>query len=103
MLLVVGAFVTIPPYFYWMHHYLEPQFNENGEVQPEKRLMPCLVGGFCIPICLFWFGWSSRADVHWIVPIIGSSFFSIGAVLLFNGVLNYLGDAYPGEREKILG
>lgn len=31
----------------------------------------------------------------WIVPIIGSSFFSIGAFLLFNSVLNYLGDAYP--------
>jgi hypothetical protein len=31
------------------------------------------------------------ASVHWIVPIIGSSFFSIGTVLLFNSVLNYLG------------
>ena len=32
---------------------------------------------------------------QWIVPIIGSGFFTIGAFLLFNSVLNYLGDAYP--------
>ena len=29
------------------------------------------------------------------MPIIGSAFFSVGAFLLFNSVLNYLGDAYP--------
>lgn len=87
-----------------------PQFNENGELQPEKRLPPAFVGGPCIVICLFWFGyvasfscrmgsepnaddrWSS-GHTHWIVPIIGSAFFSIGAFLLFNSVLNYLGDA----------
>ena len=30
-----------------------------------------------------------------IVPIIGSGFFTVGAFLLFQAVLNYLGDAYP--------
>ncbi|MCJ1243738.1 hypothetical protein MMC30_000935 [Trapelia coarctata] len=53
------------------------------------------VGAFFIPICLFMFGWTARASIHWIVPIIGSAFFSVGTLLLFNSVLNYLGDAYP--------
>lgn len=48
---------------------------------------PAFVGAFCIPICLFWFGWTSRPAVHWVVPIIGSSFFTIGALLMFNAVL----------------
>jgi len=91
----IGAFVVMPPYFLWLYYVQEPQFNEDGELKPEKRLPPAFVGAFCIPICLFMFGWSSRASVHWIVPIIGSSFFTIGAFLLFNSVLNYLGDAYP--------
>lgn len=52
--ILVGAFVVIPPYFFYMWKYLEPQFDENGEIQPEKRLYPCCVGAFCIPICLFW-------------------------------------------------
>lgn len=93
--ILVGGFVVLPPFFWYLHKYQEPKFDENGNIAPEERLPPAFVGAFCIPICLFWFGWSSRESVHWIVPIIGSSFFTIGAFLLFNSVLNYLGDAYP--------
>lgn len=100
--ILIGAFVIIPPYFLYLYKWLEPQFDENGELQPEKRLYPCCVGAFCIPICLFWFGWTSRASIHWIVPIIGSSFFSIGTFLLFNSILNYLPDAYPEYAASVL-
>ena len=54
-----------------------------------------------IPICLFWFGWSARPSIHWIMPIIGSGFFAIGTLLLFNSVLNYLGDAYPDYSASV--
>lgn len=100
--ILVGALVIIPPFFYYLYKYLEPQFDENGELQPEKRLIPCFVGAFCIPISLFWFGWSARPNVHWIVPIIGSGWFSIGTFLLFNSVLNYLPDAYPEHAASVL-
>ena len=93
--ILLGAFVALPPFFWYVHRYMEPLFNEEGNIKPEYRLRPALVGCFFIPICLFWFGWSSRASVHWIMPIIGSSFFSIGAFCLFMAVLTYLGDAYP--------
>lgn len=93
--IMVGALVTIPPFFAYLHFVQEKQFNENGELKPEKRLPPAMVGGFFIPICLFWFGWSARPSIHWVVPIIGSSFFSVAALLLFNSVLSYLSDAYP--------
>jgi DHA1 family multidrug resistance protein-like MFS transporter len=36
------------------------------------------------------------------VPIIGSAWFSIGAFLLFNSVLNYLPDAYPEYAASVL-
>jgi MFS transporter, DHA1 family, multidrug resistance protein len=93
--ILMGAFVTIPPFFWYLYKYQEPMFNEAGEIKPEYRLPPAFVGAFFIPVCLFWFGWSSRASVHWIMPVIGSGFFSIGAFLLFISVLAYLGDAYP--------
>lgn len=54
--ILVGAFVVLGPFFYYLHHYLEPQFDENGDLKPEKRLPPACVGAFAIPICLFWFG-----------------------------------------------
>jgi len=98
----VGVLVVFPFFVIWNRKYTEPHFNENGEIKPERRLPPAFVGALAIPICLFWFGWTSRADIHWIVPIIGTAWFSIGAFLLFNCVMNYLSDSYPDSVASIL-
>lgn len=100
--ILIGTFAVLPPFVWYQHKYIEPKFNENGELTPEWRLTPAFVGALAIPICLFWFGWTSRADIHWIVPIIGTSWFSVGAFLLFNAVLNYLSDAYPEYAASVL-
>ncbi len=97
-----GTLIVISLFFLYRNHVQEPQFNENGDIKNEIRLQPAFVGAFCIPICLFWFGWSSQPDIHWIMPIIGSAFFSIGALVLFNSVLKYLGDAYPDYPASML-
>ncbi|KIW18649.1 hypothetical protein PV08_02938 [Exophiala spinifera] len=100
--ILVGVFIVLGPFIWYQRKYIEPKFNDKGELQPEWRLPPAFVGGFAIPICLFWFGWSARPDIHWIMPIIGSGFFSVGAFLLFNSVLNYLADAYPAYAASVL-
>lgn len=99
--ILVGAFVVIGPFFAYLYYVLEPKFDEEGNIQPEKRLPPAIVGGPFIVICLFMFGWSA-GRTHFIVPIIGSGFFTVGAVLLFNSVLNYLPDAYPQHAASVL-
>jgi multidrug resistance protein len=81
--LFVGAFLVMPPFFAYLYYVQEPKYNENGELKPEERMPVAIVGALLVPICLFWFGWTSRPSVHWIVPIIGSSLFSIAALLLF--------------------
>ncbi|KAL8921019.1 MAG: hypothetical protein Q9208_005910 [Pyrenodesmia sp. 3 TL-2023] len=93
--MLIGSFIIMVPFFYYNHRFVEPQFNENDQLRPEIRLQPAMVGAFFIPVCLFWFGWSARPSVHWIMPIIGSTFFSMGSFLLFMAVFSYLGDAYP--------
>ncbi|KAI9727532.1 MAG: hypothetical protein M1828_006474 [Chrysothrix sp. TS-e1954] len=98
--ILIGAILTIPPFFAYLYYIQEPQFDEKGLIVPEKRLPAACVGGFAIPICLFWFGWST-GNTHWIMPIIGSAFFSVGALLLFNSVLTYLGDAYPDYAASV--
>ncbi len=30
--ILVGIFVRIPPFFWYLHKYLKPEFNENGEL-----------------------------------------------------------------------
>ena len=100
--ILVGTFIAVAVLFAWNYYYLENQFDENGNIEPEKRLIPAMVGCFFVPICLFWFGWTSRSDVHWIVPIIGSSFFGIASFTLFQAVLPYLSDAYPDSVASVL-
>ncbi|KIV98833.1 uncharacterized protein PV09_09404 [Verruconis gallopava] len=100
--ILLGAIIVIVPFFWYLKKYVEPRVGLDGSIKPEDRLPAACVGAFAIPICLFWFGWASRPDVHWIVPIIGSSWFSIGTFLLFNSVLNYLPDAYPEYAASVL-
>jgi multidrug resistance protein len=55
----------------------------NGVVAPEHRLYAGMIGSFGIPIGIFWFAWTSRRSVHWIVPIIGSVPFAWGNLSIF--------------------
>jgi hypothetical protein len=41
-----------------------------------------MVGAFCFPICLFWFGWTANRT-HWISPVIASGFFGLGTTWMF--------------------
>lgn len=100
--ILVFVILTIIPYYWWLYKCLEPRFDDNGNISPETRMPPACVGGFFIPICLFWFGWSARPSVHWIMPVIGSGWFAVGTFLLFNSVLNYLPDAYPDYAASVL-
>ncbi|THY16582.1 MFS general substrate transporter [Aureobasidium pullulans] len=100
--IMVGAIVIMIPYCVWLYMVQEKQFDEQGNIAPENRLPPAIVGSFFIPICMFVFGWSSRESVHWIVSMIGASFFPMGAVLLFNAILNYQADAYPEYVGSVL-
>ncbi|KAF3406891.1 Caffeine resistance protein 5 [Talaromyces pinophilus] len=72
--ILIGCLLTVPPFWWYLRRVTEPRFI-NGRLKPEHRLPP--------------------AFAFWIVPIIGTIFFTPGAFLLFNSVLNYLGGAYP--------
>jgi len=99
----VGAILTYFGYVIYLKKALEPLFDKkHGMIDPEDRLPAGMVGAIFIPICLFSFGWTSTPSIHWIVPIIMSSFFSVGAFLLFSSVLNFLGDAYPQYAASVL-
>ena len=68
--------------------------KNNGVGKPEYRVPLMLVAGVLVPVGLFWYGWTARSSVHWIVPIIGSSFFGLGVMLSFLGIQLYLVDTF---------
>ncbi|KAJ5739469.1 major facilitator superfamily domain-containing protein [Penicillium manginii] len=92
--MIVGALST-PLFARIKDHLLEPQEKQTGDIAPEYSLLPAIPAGVLIPVGLFWFGWSLSSNIHWIVPIIGASFFGCGILLAYKGIFTFLVDAYP--------
>ncbi|EFX00410.1 major facilitator superfamily transporter multidrug resistance [Grosmannia clavigera kw1407] len=74
--------------------YAKISLAHKGAAPPEARLFSGAIGAVLIPVGLFWFAWTNRPPVHWVVPIIGSGFFAAGLVLVFLSLMNYLVDTY---------
>ena len=68
--------------------------RNNGEMKPEYRLPLMIPGAFLIPIGLFIYGWTAENKVHWIAPIIGTSFVGFGLLATFMPIQTYLVDAF---------
>ncbi|PGH00723.1 hypothetical protein AJ80_09135 [Polytolypa hystricis UAMH7299] len=68
--------------------------RKSGVMKPEYRLPPMFVGAFCIPIGLFWYGWSAEKEAHYMVPIVGSMWISFGIFTAFITIATYLVDTY---------
>ncbi|KAI7070919.1 multidrug resistance protein-like protein [Hortaea werneckii] len=83
--LIVGGLLTIPPYFYYNYYFVEPRFDDEGNIKPEIRLETAL-GAILLSIGSSPFG---------------TAFFTIGAFCSFAAVLNYLGDSYPADFASI--
>lgn len=66
----------------------------SGELKPEYRLLPMVWTAFTFPIGLVLYGWSAKYALHWIVPVIGTSFFGIGLLVTIVCTLTYIVDAF---------
>jgi hypothetical protein len=84
----IPTLVILDKLIYQKEHQRRSRERESGVVAPERRLWAAMLGAFGLPVGLFWyeslwllswknvtdhsdwFSWSSRSDVHWIVPIL---------------------------------
>ncbi|KAK9334135.1 major facilitator superfamily domain-containing protein [Lipomyces starkeyi] len=66
----------------------------NGKIYPEGRLPFSIVGAFCLPVAIFWFGWATLPQVHWICSVLAGIPFGFGMVTLFLCMFSYLVDSY---------
>ncbi|KAJ5189944.1 Major facilitator superfamily domain general substrate transporter [Penicillium cf. griseofulvum] len=70
--------------------------HPEGQVPPEYRLYPALIGSVGLPIGLFWFAWTSRADISWASPVVAIIVFAWGNLCVFVSTTQYLSDTYHG-------
>ncbi|EQB56530.1 hypothetical protein CGLO_03454 [Colletotrichum gloeosporioides Cg-14] len=85
---ILGAVITI---------FQDPVFRKLMPRQmatPEGRLYSACIESLFLPIGLFWFGWSTSKDTHWIVPALAVASVTIGIFTIYLAVFNYLADIY---------
>lgn len=83
-------------------YYLTQVARNDGKGVPEARMHLARFGTFLLPISLFWFAWTSFSSVHWVVPIIASTFFGAGIYIIILAVLNYVVDSYQSYAASAL-
>ncbi|CAL1710913.1 unnamed protein product [Somion occarium] len=68
--------------------------RNGGKGSPEMRIPALVLGSLFPPIGLFWYGWSAQAQIHWIMPIIGTGVFGFGMMATFLPAQLYLVDSF---------
>ncbi|RMD42315.1 hypothetical protein DV735_g2811, partial [Chaetothyriales sp. CBS 134920] len=58
----------------------------SSPLQPEERLINAKIGSFLLPVSLFWFGWTARPNIHWIVPTLATIPFAAGNLLMYRAL-----------------
>ncbi|PYH94910.1 MFS multidrug transporter [Aspergillus ellipticus CBS 707.79] len=87
---VVGCAIII----YFTKTRFERILKETGQIVPEERLIPMMIGGVLLPAGMFWFGWTSNPHILWVPQVISGGFIGAGILLIFMQGLIYIIDCY---------
>ncbi|MCJ1404639.1 hypothetical protein MMC11_007865 [Xylographa trunciseda] len=71
--------------------------KKGTRATPEHRLPPMILGSFVFPVGLFIYGWTLRAGIPWIIPLIGSAVMGFGLLVTVIPAESYLVDAYTSQ------
>ncbi|KAI1137564.1 MFS general substrate transporter [Hypoxylon sp. FL0543] len=74
--------------------YSRLKARNNGVGRPEFRVPTMIIGTTLVPVGLLWWGWSGQAQIHWIMPNIGSLIFAMGIYVCSGCVSVYTIDTY---------
>ncbi|KAJ7168339.1 major facilitator superfamily domain-containing protein [Mycena crocata] len=103
---MVTGVLTYIGYCIYQKYHITPRYIRaamaNRVVHPEIRLEIGLIASLFIPASVLIFGLTSRASIHWIVPIIGASLYLPGLFLNFQSILIYITSAYPAYAASAL-
>ncbi|KAM5347291.1 hypothetical protein ACJ41O_010296 [Fusarium nematophilum] len=83
---------------------IKKKLAENGKTVPEDRLPIWLTlpNGILIVVSLFWYGWATESNTHWIVPMIGVALFCFGLMGIMMCLQIYLIDAYISYAASVV-
>ena len=89
-----AIFIAIDRLYYRKQTLLLRARGIMTPLPPEARLPGAMIGSTFLPVSLFWFAWSAKPEIHWIVPLISTVFFGAGNMLVFTSTVTYIIDTY---------
>jgi DHA1 family multidrug resistance protein-like MFS transporter len=90
-------------YCLYQKYHIGPRYAKaGGNVAPEIRLEIGLIASLFIPTSVLMFGFTSKASISWIVPVIGAALYLPGIFLNFQSILMYITMAYPNHSASVL-
>ena len=83
--MLVGAVATTVIFYFWdgYLHKSKKQKKAWADVEEYRRLPLACFGGPLYVISLLWLGWTSKASIHWIVPMLAGIPSGLGFMLIF--------------------
>ncbi|KZL75808.1 fluconazole resistance protein 1 [Colletotrichum incanum] len=69
----------------------------GSQMRPEIRLLLSVWTAPIVSVGFFWYGWSAQGDVHWIIPVLGTSVIGFGSFMILMPSQVYLVDAFGAE------
>lgn len=88
--LVIGVCIAVALYLPVVYKIFTKKLLHGQPVVPEDMLPITIVAGACMPLGLVIFAWTSKPDIHWIVPTIGAAITSGASFIVFQTLFNYL-------------
>ena len=86
------------------HQQARSKMQEQGKdkVVPEERLIQAMIAGPCMPISLFWMGWTSDSNISLWSPLVASVLFGFSVMGIFISCYQYIIDSYEGMAASAL-
>ncbi|KAK4157541.1 polyamine transporter 4 [Chaetomidium leptoderma] len=87
---ILGSFICV-----W-YDGVAPRLSAKHPTKREEYLrlpLVCAAGPVYV-ISMLWLGWSSRADIHWAVPLASMVPYGLAYHLIYVAIINYVADAY---------
>jgi len=63
--------------------YQQRLAKQPAGIAAEQRLWATMLGTLLMPISLFWFAWTARPGVHWMVSLVAAAFFGRAINIIF--------------------
>ncbi|KAH7316906.1 major facilitator superfamily domain-containing protein [Stachybotrys elegans] len=100
----IGMLIGVAVFGAFSDKIIQQVQAEGRAPTPEDRLphWMTLGSGVCVTAGLFWYGWATEANTHWIVPMLGVSLFCFGLIGSMMCAQTYLVDTYVTYAASVI-